>query len=83
MGDKTKNRQQFTFNLPIFLCDSHQGIFWTELKSISGITDLCSDKLSFTLTINTPIEKETYNKLQYLLSYWHIEQSSLTCYQDI
>lgn len=82
MGDKTKNRQQLTFDLPVFLCESHQRIFWTELKSISGITHLCRDKFSFTLTINTPLEKETYNKLYYLFSYWHIEQTPLTCHQE-
>ena len=65
------------FNLPVFLCDSHQSIFWAELKNIPLVNYLEHDQVTCTISINLPLNKETLNRLNYLFSYWHIDQNIL------
>lgn len=70
---------KITFKRPIFICKTHQEIFFGRLRALPTYNAVIGTDLDITLLLNEPVDKLSNEELTNIFSHWGINLSALSC----
>ncbi len=70
--------KKIIFNSPIFICKTHQDIFFGRLRALPAYNCVIGTGSTITLLLNEPVDKPSVAELKSIFNHWAIDLSPLS-----
>ncbi len=69
--------EKITFNSPVFICKTHQKVFFSRLREIPAYNSVIGTDSTTYLLLNEPIDEQSVAELKNIFDHWAIDSSPL------
>ncbi len=69
--------KKIDFDSPVFICKSHQEIFFGRLRALPAYNCIIGTDSAITLLLNEPVDEASIDELVSIFNHWTLDLSSL------
>jgi hypothetical protein len=70
--------KRINFSSPIFICKTHQEIFFGRLRALPAYNCVIGTDCTITLLLNEPVDKSSIEELKSIFDHWTLNPTPLT-----